>query len=181
MNNKLLILGIILLVLIIIQFNMTEGFTQKEYLNYQDLLNDNCKRSSEVFNKLKKMNSYRCGKKGNTERETINNKTICYDDTAKEIVAGLDTKSYCKMAKQVSKESKKSEKSEISKESKIYEGPNFINNFYVDSYNAKKLDDFSMFDNSESKPLHNYPVSSSYSNISFSSDPAFLSRLNNKK
>lgn len=176
MNNKLLIIGIILLILVIIQFNMIENFTQQEYLNYQNILNENCKRSSEVFNKLKKMNKHKCNKKGDTQKDTINNKSQCYDDTSKEIVAELDTTSYCKMVD--NKTSKESENNNFEEQT---HGPNFINNFFVDSYNSKNLDDFSMFDNTENKPLHNFPVTSSYSNISFSSDPAFLSRLNNKK
>lgn len=175
--KKILIFIIILLILIIIQFNMIENFSQQEYLNYENLLKENCSRSNEVFNKLKKMNNYRCNKKGDTQRDTINNKSLCYDDTAKEIVSGLDTTSYCKIANYKPKKSKKSKQLE----EKPSEGPLFINNFFVDSYNSKNLDDYSMFDNTENKPLHNYPVSSSYSNISFSSDPAFLSRLNNKK
>ena len=194
-NNKILIIGIIFLIFIIIKFNMIENFTQDEYNNYSFLLKENCYRNREILNKIKKLNSYRCNKKGNTTRETINNNTLCYDDIGKEIVSNLDTISYCNMAEyKPSKDESNNESTNKSKnkskdvsliKSNIFEDPSneqdIINKFYLDSYTSTKVDNDYMINNSEDRLLHNYPVSTSYSNISFSSDPAFLSRLNNKK
>jgi hypothetical protein len=180
-NNKILIIGIILLIGIILKFNMIENFTQNEYNNYSSLLKENCNRNKEILSKIKKLNNYRCNKKGDTTRETINNKTLCYDDIGKEIVTNLDKESYCNMTEyKLSKNKSKSNKSKSEDLTESHgEGPNFINKFYLDSYNSKKLDNDFIFDNTDNKSFYNYPVSTSYSNVSFSSDPSFLSKISN--
>lgn len=103
MNNQLK--NIILIGLIIYAFHLifkkkkNENFTGEEMKKYPEMLKINCAKSTEIYNRLIKMNKERCIKKDyKIQRDTINNNTICYDDVAKEINAKLDVKSNCVMS-----------------------------------------------------------------------------------
>jgi hypothetical protein len=141
----------------------SEKFTPHEMKNYKKMLKNNCDKATEIRNKVKKMNALRCNplRKGKTERDTINNKRLCYDDIYKEIVAELDTESNCVMHKRLSKSdpkisgktktssksssSKPLSKSTKSKSSKsksdiVDEGPEFINQFYLPTRDTKRAE-----------------------------------------
>ena len=80
-----------------------EKFTAEEMKKYPQMLQANCVKSKELTKKLQKMNANRCDPnfKGKTQRDTINNKRLCYDDIYKEIVSKLDTESNCVMSNRV--------------------------------------------------------------------------------
>lgn len=80
-----------------------EKFTAEEMKKYPQMLQANCVKSRELTKKLQNMNANRCDPnfKGKTQRDTINNKRLCYDDIYKEIVSKLDTESNCVMSKRV--------------------------------------------------------------------------------
>lgn len=85
--------------------NQKETFTPKEMLSYPKKLNENCKRTTDIFNKLKKMNKARCdpNNKEKTQRDNINTRQVCYDDIGKEIVANYDAESNCIQSKRNNK------------------------------------------------------------------------------
>lgn len=107
MNSVIYLVIIILLVLLIFaNKDKKENFTPDEMIEYPDALNTNCNRMKNVLYKLREMNK-RCNfTKGGTERDTINNRRICYDDIGKEIVANLDTESNCVMSDLINKKYK---------------------------------------------------------------------------
>jgi hypothetical protein len=78
-----------------------EKFTAKEMKKYPQMLQTNCTKSTEMMKKLQNMNANRCNLKGKTQRDTINNKRLCYDDIHKEIVSTLDAESNCVIATRV--------------------------------------------------------------------------------
>lgn len=180
-----------------------EKFTPQEMKNYKKMLKDNCDKATEIRNKVKKMNNLRCNplRKGKTERDTINNKRLCYDDIYKEIVAELDTESNCVMHKRLFKSepkisgeitsSKSSSKTSSSKalsktesskpKSDIMdEGPEFINQFYLPTRNTKKAESLA---STKSGDIFNnkFSAKGSYDNVAFTSDPAFLYQLSKNK
>lgn len=189
-NIKNLMIGIIIIYIIYQMFfskNSKENFTDGEMKKYPEMLQTNCKKSTEMYNKLNKINNTRCLAKGKTNRDTINNKRLCYDDIAKEIVAGLDAESNCVMSNLINKTNKVA-KSEISTNSaksnqqsqnlKPDEGPEFINTFFIPAYDSKKASAYSSY--ILDQPIssnHRYPTSSPYDNVMFTSDPSFLDRL----
>jgi hypothetical protein len=81
----------------------SEKFTAEEMKKYPQMLQTNCVKSKEIARKLQNINAARCDPnyKGRTQRDTINNKRLCYDDIHKEIVASLDAESNCVMAARV--------------------------------------------------------------------------------
>ncbi len=91
----------------------TEKFTAEEMKKYPQMLQANCVKSREITKKLQNMNANRCDPnfKGKTQRDTINNKRLCYDDIYKEIVSKLDTESNCVMSKKVNQIEKSTTKS----------------------------------------------------------------------
>lgn len=109
MNSVIYLIIIILLVLLILtkgKKDKKESFTPDEMIEYPNALNANCDRMKNVLYKLRDMNK-RCNfTKGRTERDTINNRRICYDDIGKEIVANLDSESNCVMSDLINKKYK---------------------------------------------------------------------------
>ncbi len=97
-----------------------EKFTAEEMKRYPQMLQDSCVKSTEIMKKLQAMNKSRCNLKGNTQRDTINNKRLCYDDINKEIVAKLDAESNCVMSKLINSKLKLTSKSTSSIPSKYY-------------------------------------------------------------
>jgi hypothetical protein len=83
-----------------INMSKKERFTLNEMKNYPQMLQEQCKRTTDIYDKLKNMNAKRCDpkNKGKTQRDTINNKSLCYDDIGKEIVAKMDAESNCVMS-----------------------------------------------------------------------------------
>ena len=223
-KNIIFIIIVVILVRMFCRNKKKEKFTAAEMKRYPQMLDANCKYSTDMFNKLKKMNKKRCTRntKGNTQRDTINNKTLCYDDTGKEIVSRLDMISYCDIAKTEKKQKKllrkldkknmkkldrtlKTSKTAIDKAlknkkfktsmsstmmvqkqsdfqgTKPDEGPEFINTFYMQMYDPLKTTGYASY--TLDKPLgvnNKYANVGEYSDIGFSSDPAFLYRLANK-
>ena len=80
-----------------------ERFTAGEMKNYPQMLEEQCNRTTDIYNRLRKMNAKRCDPKtkGKTQRDTINNKSLCYDDVGKEIVAKMDAESNCVMSARI--------------------------------------------------------------------------------
>lgn len=205
MNSVIYLVIIILLVLLIFaNKDNKEKFTPDEMREYPDALNANCDRMKNVLYKLREMNK-RCNfTKGGTERDTINNRRICYDDIGKEIVANLDTESNCVMSDLINKKykfeygnympvsSKDKQKgyheinldeynaSNSSENLKPEEGPEFINTFFIPGVESGKSGELSNF-SFEDIPLgttHKYPASAPYDDVSkISSDPGFLCEM----
>jgi hypothetical protein len=107
MNENLKIfIGILVLVILYLLLNNTlvkEKFTSQEMKKYPQMLDTNCTTSTDVYNKLLNRNKERCNLTGKTQRDTINNKRLCYDDIAKEIVSKLDAESNCVMSDLIKK------------------------------------------------------------------------------
>ena len=190
-----------------INMSRNERFTAGEMKNYPQMLEEQCNRTTDIYNRLRKMNAKRCDPKtkGKTQRDTINNKSLCYDDVGKEIVAKMDAESNCVMsariglaksamsaktgsAKSTSVTSVTSTKS-VKPQSQNFrdlEGPDFINMFYMNAFDNKKSSSYATlapFDNNMNVvgTPHRFPASGPYDDIGFSSDPAFLYRLANYK
>ena len=94
-KNIVIIYFIVYIIYTMMKNASNEKFTVGEMKNYQKMLQTNCIKSTEQMNKLKNMNKKRCIQKGKTQRDTINNKQLCYNDISKEIVATLDSQSNC--------------------------------------------------------------------------------------
>ena len=186
MLKKIIVIFIVFSLIKYFVSKTNEKFTPSEMKNYKKMLKDNCNKAAEIRNKIKKMNELRCNplRKGKTERDTINNKRLCYDDVYKEIVAELDTESNCVMDKLISgpskvDSSKVSSKADSSKE-KLEEGPEFINQFHLPTRDTKKSETLATTkfgDVSNNK----FPAKGSYDNVGFSSDPSFLYQLSKNK
>jgi hypothetical protein len=96
--NTVILLVLLLVLLYIFYNNKVESFTNLEMQNYPAMLKENCRINKKLYRQLRKNNKFRCQNEGNTQRDTINNKTLCYDDTGKEINARLDMISNCAIA-----------------------------------------------------------------------------------
>jgi len=217
----------------------SESFTPAQMRKYPNMLKANCRITDKLHKKLKKNNYYRCGKgaKGKTDRETINNKRLCWDDTYKEIVTGYDAESNCVTAAlmnnpnttskgvfkyespQLDSERLESERAEsknsilrselasmkfparsaiksipvsnyatpvinteINKLNMFEEGPEYINKYFMPTYEAKRAYGFSEINDTKTNirgigKSDKYADINSYSDIGFTSDPAFLYRL----
>lgn len=126
--------------------NLNENFTSAEMKNYKNTLKENCDKNTRLYNNLTKLNKERCKKtQGRTERETINNNTICYDDTNKEIVAKLDMESNCLMSNMLNniKEPVLSPVIKPVNNKLISEGPDFINQWDTLAFDNKKTNEYS--------------------------------------
>jgi len=160
------------------------------------MLKDNCKKSKEIMLRLQNMNRNRCdpNNKGNTQRDTINNKRLCYDDIHKEIVSKLDAESNCVMSQRIKSVSPSSpvqyktlgsissvprnQKSFSSQNIKPDEGPEFINQYFIPTYDSKKASAYSSYNlNSPVAVSHKYPASAPYDDVSRLSDQGFLYQL----
>jgi ribulose bisphosphate carboxylase small subunit len=174
--------------------NANENFTHEEMRKYPEALRINCSRSKDMLHKLRSMNKKNCNFKGRTARDTINNKTVCYDDIAKEIVTGLDAESNCVMSEIINgrHKSKKSKSKSSSKKDKIIpinpkkylnikpmEGPDFINTFFVPGYDTKRIDGYASFIvNKPVGSVNKHSATAPYDDVSrISSDPAFLGMM----
>jgi hypothetical protein len=120
---------------------------------YSNMLKTNCKKNTKIYKYLNKINKKKCKTPGITNRETINNKKVCYDNIGKEITARLDMESNCIISDIVNKLDKKQNKiitkqksnriqSPVQKDNSSLEGPYFINNWNLSTYN-KKIDNLS--------------------------------------
>ena len=186
-----LIIVIVIIVLFLYLKSNKEFFTNFEMQFYPESLKINCKKSTEINNQLKHMNKMRCGKKGTTDKDTINNKWVCYDDIGKEIVSGLDAESNCVMSDIVNKQAKSksvpkpaqkrfNDPTPINTQNmKPSEGPDFINKFFIPAYDLKKSDGYQPFSTDEQiGSAHKYPAMGPYDDTSLiSSDPNFLKKL----
>jgi hypothetical protein len=205
MLKNIIAIFLLFIILNYIVLPTKEKFTTKEMKNYRKMLKDNCSKSKEIKNKVKKMNALRCDplRKGKTERDTINNKRLCYDDIYKEIVAELDTESNCVMHKRLSKSnstnsvsksksksrlsSKTSSSKSLSSKSKsdiMDEGPEFINQFYLPTRDTKRSENLSNIkfgQNIGDVSSNKFSAKGSYDNVAFSSDPSFLYQLSKNK
>ena len=131
-----------------------EKFTQNEMKKYSHMLKTNCKKNTKIYKHLNKLNQNKCKKPGTTNRETINNKKVCYDNIGKEITARLDMESNCIMSDIVNKLDKKqnkiiakqnssrSQSSITNQDNTSLEGPYFINKWDLSTYN-KNIDNLS--------------------------------------
>jgi len=150
MKNILIISLITYIIYIIFIRQTNEKFTVDEMKNYSKMLKENCDKNTKLYNELQKLNKEQCNKKGTTERETINNNTVCYDNIGKEIVSKLDMESNCVMSNLINKIDNKLDqtiqnqsitKTNINKS--INEGPEFINQWNLIAYDTKKAGDYS--------------------------------------
>lgn len=82
-----------------------ENFTTDEMKKYPQMLIEQCIKSKKQLAKLKLMNK-RCNIIGQTNKETLNNRTNCYNDIGKEITTNLDVESNCVMANLINNRSK---------------------------------------------------------------------------
>lgn len=145
-KNILLICVIIYFIYFMFLQNLNENFTSAEMKNYKKTLKENCDKNTRLYNSLTKLNKERCKKtKGRTERETINNNTICYDDTNKEIVSKLDMESNCLMSNMLNniKEPVLSQVIKPINNKSILEGPEFINQWDTLAFDNKKTNEYS--------------------------------------
>lgn len=152
--KKLYIIFLLCFLTYYILSNITENFTQDEMNNYNKTLKDNCAQNTKLYNELQKLNNENCNKQGQTERETINNKSVCYDNIHKEIVTKFDMESNCIISDIVSNNTNKQNEifanqvlsnNQISTNTSptINEGPGFINQWTTQSYNMTKTDNYS--------------------------------------
>lgn len=184
----------------------SEQFTPQEMKNYPQMLKRNCDITGHLHKKLQKKNINRCGAgaKGKTDRDTINNKRICWDDVRKEIVAGMDAESNCVISSLNAKSqkmgfdakydlaemrfpSRSSTKStplssydkniSLSNELGIDEGPDFINKHYMPLFDTRKGAGFAEIGSEQKGKTGQYADINSYNDVGFTSDPAFLYRL----
>jgi hypothetical protein len=182
LKNIIIICFILCILYIIINKSSNEYFTANEMKKYPQMLRENCVKSTEMMNKIKSINKKRCNKKGNTQKDTINNKRLCYDDTYKEIVSKLDTESNCVMANKLSKSDStksRSTKSDSTKSQNLkpFEGPDFINKFFMPAYDSNKLNYSSLIVDTPIGIPHKYRSVSPYDDVSRLSDPEFLYQL----
>ena len=144
-KNIFFICIIIYIIYVMFLQNSNEFFTAGEMNNYKNLLQINCDKNTKLYDSLTKKNKEKCTKKkGNTERETINNNTICYDDIAKEIVTKLDMESNCKLLEIVNKNTVVLPP--VNKQlnnSSIIEGPDFINQWDTLTLDNKRANEYS--------------------------------------
>ena len=176
-----------------------ETFTPQEMKAYPQMLKRNCDITSNLHKKLQKSNYNRCGAgaKGKTDRDTINNKRLCWDDVRKEIVAGMDAESNCVMASlnkvgsdprvdmaQMKFPSRSATKSTPVSSYEVNsgllgveEGPNFINKHYMTLFDPRKGAGFAEIGVEQKGKTGKYADINSYSDVGFTSDPAFLYRL----
>lgn len=103
--THIIIIIIILFVLYISTQNTPEQFTHEEIKRYPETLQINCEKSKAVLNNIREMNLKNCDLKGDTEKDTLNNRRICYDDIAKELVTQFDVNSNCAKEKRLINES----------------------------------------------------------------------------
>lgn len=150
MKNIIIICIFILLIYYFSCIN-NEGFTQSEMNNYSNMLKVNCDENTKSYKYLKKLNKEKCYQIGKTDRETINNKTVCYDNIGKEIISKLDMESNCAMANIVNNTNTKQNliiNDQVSNLTKnqlptAIEGPDFINSWDLPTYDTKKSGDYS--------------------------------------
>lgn len=147
-KNILLICVIIYLIYFMVLQNVNENFTLDEMKNYKNMLKENCDKNTKIYNELNKSNKEKCNKrKGRTERETINNNTICYDDIGKEIVSKLDMESNCLLSNMINKnpEPKLASLSMTMPTTNklILEGPDFINQWNTLAFDTRKANEYS--------------------------------------
>ena len=126
------------------------------------MLKKNCDATSTLYKKLQKINNKRCGAKGKTQRDTINNKRLCWDDIRKEIVTKMDAQSNCVISSLVN-DSKNKKKDELLSNydlaqmkfplrqsdtiatignGSLEEGPEFINKYFVGLFDPKNAAGF---------------------------------------
>lgn len=130
-DKKIIMLIVIFIIIICIYYwSSNENFTANEMSQYNDAMKINYDNNTKINKQLQEINNKRCNDKGKTNRDTINNKTLCYDDTEKEIVSGLDAESYYKMAKNIPNTNIKS-KMTPNVVDDFKEGPDFINTFAI--------------------------------------------------
>lgn len=190
--------------------NTSENFTPQEMKLYPQMLKKNCDMTSSLHKKLQKNNNKRCGAKGKTDRDTINNKRLCWDDVRKEIVTGMDAESNCVMASlnankigsdtradmaEMKFPSRTATKStpvssyDVNRRSSTNveidaEGPDFINRHYTGLFDPSKGAGFAEIGAEQKGKTGKYADINSYTDVGFTSDPAFLYRLsvyNNNK
>jgi len=176
----------------------SEQFTQKEMNAYPTMLKKNCKKTLNIHKQLQKKNLNRCGAgiKGKTDRDTINNKKLCWTDIHREIVSGMDAESNCVMAS-LNKEpidmaklaemrfpSRSAVKSKAVSAYDLssdlgdqFEGPNYINLYFVGLSDPTKGAGFSEIMGEQKGKTGKYANINSYTDVGFTSDPAFLYRL----
>ena len=147
-GNIILIVLIVCIIYILYRENK-EGFTTAEMASYPNALSINCANSKSAHQFLKNKNNMNCNKPGKTDRETINNKTVCYDDTGKEIVSGLDEESNCTMATRLKKITGNEPNVITQRMMPIdttktvnKEGPEFINTFYMQPSNDSDINKY---------------------------------------
>lgn len=158
--------------------------------NYSKMLQSNCDENTKSLKYLRKLNKEKCNVPGNTHRETLSNRSLCYDNIGKEIISRLDMESNCVMYNLINKLDKTQDKviNNQKRESSVnksidksidksirnqsrstqdlvdktsLEGPNFINQWDKSTYDTKKAGGYS--DISLSSP---YIMSNSLSQIS---------------
>jgi len=180
-----------------------DNFTQNEMKNYQATIKTNCDYTTDLNNKLKKNNNDRCNNQGNTYRETINNKRLCWDDVSKEIVTGFDKESNCGLLEDNSNTPPLDPTTTPPANTPpantppantppantppldptnntIEEGPNFINTNYMGLFESIKGINYSDL-NLDNGRTNNYANTDSYTDIGFTTDPSFLARLSAHK
>jgi len=183
--------------------NSTELFTTQEMKTYPQMLKRNCDMTNRLHKQLKKSNFNRCGAgaKGKTDRDTINNKRLCWDDVRKEIVAGMDAESNCVMAALNKPKSGSDVRVELAeskfpsrgaiksgpiksvspanplKELDLQEGPDFINKHFTGLFDPSKGAGFAEIGSEQKGKTGKYADVNSYNDVGFTSDPAFLYRL----
>lgn len=144
MKNIIIISLIIYIIYIIFLRQINEKFTTDEMKNYPQMLKINCDNNTKSFNELQKLNKEKCNKRGKTERETINNNTVCYDNIGKEIISKLDMESNCVMSNLINKIDNKLDQTITNQINKlINEGPEFINNWGTLTFDSKKVGNYS--------------------------------------
>lgn len=152
MENIIIISLIIYFIYHVFLKKFNEKFTLDEMKDYSNMLKINCDKNKKLYNELSIRNQKNCNKKGQTERETINNKSICYDDIGKEIISKFDMESNCIISDIVNKTTMNTNKiladqsstNIINKQfTTATEGPEFINQWNTSTFEPQKINKFS--------------------------------------
>ena len=151
MINIIIIIIVVYFIFLFI-YKQNEKFTQDEMKNYATMLKVNCDDNTKIYNNLIELNKEKCYKKGKTEKDTINNNTVCYDNIGKEIISKFNMESNCAISNMINKSniildntlSEQVITKPIINISSV-EGPEFINVWNTSTYDTKQTDKYFIY------------------------------------
>ena len=93
---KILLLIVIIIIIIYYNYRQKEYFTDNEIKNYNTDLLNNCVKSKDLLKQLIKNQKLVCNSNNINNKENINLKTLCYNDTSRLIFNEIDINNTCK-------------------------------------------------------------------------------------